>query len=227
METLYIVATPIGNLEDITIRAIKTLLTVSVIACEDTRRTGQLLKIISEKWAEKLGVSSISHRFISIRDWNEVQAVSKVMSALQTSDVALVSDGGTPLISDPGFKLVRAARQAKVRVIPIPGPSAAIAALSASGLPTDKFVFIGFLPKKGDWNLFPNITNIIYESPKRASKTLDMIHQKYPTASLVVAHELTKTYEMIVSWDWSQKWNLMVGELVILVNFSQSSRQEV
>ncbi len=221
MGTLYVVATPIGNLEDISLRAIKILLTVPVIACEDTRHTGQLIKLLTERWAQRIGSDPIrSRQFISVRDWNEAKIVSLLLSYLANSDVALVSDAGTPLVSDPGFKVVRAARQVGFTVSPIPGPNAAIAALSVSGLPTDKFVFYGFLPKK--WELLPNVTNIIYESPKRARKTLAAIQDRYPTAQVVVAHELTKIHEMIKSWDLGiENWDLQLGELVILVNYAQ------
>ena len=220
MGTLYVVATPIGNLEDITLRAIRILLTAPVIACEDTRRTGQLIKLLSQKEypfsLERILLSRVSRKFISVRDWNEAKVVSSLLSYLVHTDVALVSDAGTPLISDPGFKVVRAARQAGFMVSPIPGPSAAIAALSVAGLPTDKFIFLGFLPKK--WELYPNITNIIYESPVRSEKTLKEISRRYPDAHLVIARELTKIHEYIGKDDGVYK-----GEITILVNFSPSS----
>src|SRR3989344_4133669 len=128
MGVLYIVATPIGNLEDITIRAVKTLLSATVIVCEDTRRTGQLLQILRERYREfDLGIKP---KLISVRDWNEAQSVELVLRELAAADVALVSDAGTPLISDPGFKVVRAARELGIEVSPIPGPNAALAALS-------------------------------------------------------------------------------------------------
>jgi len=225
MDTLYVVATPIGNLEDITIRAIKTLLSVPVIACEDTRRTGQLVKLLKDRYRPGIfnfQFSIFNPKYISVRDWNEAESINKILDQLQTSDVALVSDAGTPLISDPGFKIVRAARAAGISVSPIPGPNAGIAALSVSGLPTNKFVFMGFLGKK--WELYPDITNIIYESPKRAKRTLQLIKDKYPSAKVVVASELTKIHEKIQDWDLEfGKWELQLGELVILVNFSRSS----
>ncbi len=205
MGTLYVVATPIGNLEDITVRAKRILLETSIIACEDTRRTGQLIKILG----------GFEKRFISVRDWNEAKVVGLLVGYLAVGDVALVSDAGTPLISDPGFKIVRAARQAGFTVSPIPGPNAAIAALSAAGLPTDKFVFLGFLPKK--WELYPNITNIVYESPVRCEKTIKEISQRYPNAHIVIARELTKIHEYIGKDDGVYK-----GEITILVNFSHS-----
>ncbi len=233
MGTLYVVATPIGNLEDISIRAIRILLTVPVIACEDTRHTGILIKLLDEKYRSFLNNSPLrpplnlrggSERviYVSVRDWNEAQVVDRILEKLSSHDVALVSDAGTPLISDPGFKVVRAARQAGFTVSPIPGPSAAIAAISVSGLPTDKFIFWGFLPKK--WELYPGITNIIYESPKRLQATIAKIQSKYPHAEIVVASELTKIHEQVVKINGEPLTEK--GEAVILVNFSPSSQSE-
>lgn len=215
MGTLYVVATPIGNLEDITLRAIRILLSTPVIVCEDTRRTGQLIKFLRNRYTQIFNFPLSTVNFVSVRDFNEAESVDKVLNYLQNFDVALVSDSGTPLISDPGFKVVRAARQAGFMVFPIPGPNAAIAALSVAGLPTDKFVFLGFLPKK--WELYPNITNIIYESPVRSEKTLKEIGQRYPDAQIVIARELTKIHEYIGKDDGVYK-----GEITILVNFSRS-----
>ena len=206
--TLYVVATPIGNLEDITVRAIKILLTTEVIACEDTRRTGQLVKILSERFPQYLGEGH--KKFISVRDWNEGKMVSLLLGYLVHSDVALVSDAGTPLISDPGFKVVRAAREAGFNVSPIPGPSAVTAALSVSGLPTNKFIFLGFLGKR--WELLPGYTHVIYENPMRVSKTIDKILLKYPEAEMVLASELTKVHENITKGGDTGK-----GEVAVLV----------
>lgn len=209
MGILYVVATPIGNLEDITIRAKRILLETSVIACEDTRRTGQLIKI--------LGGSG--KKYISVRDWNEAKVVNSLLSYLVHSDVALVSDSGTPLISDPGYKVVRAARQAGFKVVPIPGPSALTAALSAAGLPTDKFMFLGFWKNK--FEILPNITTIVYESPVRAERTLKEIKQRYPDAQIIVAREVTKVHEYIGEDDGVYK-----GEITILVNYGRSLLKE-
>lgn len=220
MGTLYVVATPIGNLEDITLRAIKILLTTEVIACEDTRHTGQLLKIFQNKYGANF-LETVTHKFISVRDWNEKESIDRILNELKDHDVALVSDAGTPLISDPGFKIVRAARNAGFKVSPIPGPSALAAALSASGVPTDKFVFRGFLPKK--WDLDTSMTNVIYESPKRVKKTVDEIKLKYPESKIVIAHEMTKIHEKF--WDLGfDAWDLQIpqkGEFVILVSFDR------
>ena len=144
MGTLYIVATPIGNLQDITLRAIDILKQTEYIACEDTRKTGFLLKTLSERYG------SLGEKFMfSLYEENEVKRIDEVLNLLQNNkDVALVSDAGTPLISDPGFKLVRECLKTLVKVESIPGPSSVISALVVSGLPTDKFTFLGFLPKK-------------------------------------------------------------------------------
>ncbi len=221
MGTLYVVATPIGNLEDITLRAIKILLTTEVIACEDTRRTGILIKLMREKYGASNPKSEISNpKFISVRDWNEAESIDKILEELKNGDVALVSDAGTPLISDPGFKIVRAARSAEFKVSPIPGPSALTAALSVAGVPTDKFVFRGFLPKK--WELDTTMTNVIYESPRRVKNTIEQIKLKYPTGKITIASELTKIHEKI--WDfenWDLKLDSPKGEWVILVSFFQ------
>lgn len=160
-----------------------------MIACEDTRHTGQLIKILN---AQGL---ILNKKYVSVRDWNEAEVVDRILMELQNGDVALVSDAGTPLISDPGYKVVRAAREAGFTVSPIPGPSAVIAALSASGLPTNKFMFLGFLPKK--WGIVPEVTTVIYESPVRVQKTVEVIKQRYPKAQIVIARELTKMHEKI------------------------------
>jgi len=208
MNTLYVIATPIGNLEDITLRAIKILTTVPVIACEDTRHTGQLIKHLQR-------VEPV--RYVSIRDWNEVEVVPKLLEILSESDVALVSDAGTPLISDPGFKIVRAYRESGGKVVPIPGASATITALSASGLPTNKFLFLGFLPKH--WEIPIETTTIIYESPFKLQKTIDLIYEKYPNAKIVVAKELTKIYEEFLDGHSKQSTK---GEATILVYIPKS-----
>jgi 16S rRNA (cytidine1402-2'-O)-methyltransferase len=196
MGTLYVVATPIGNLEDITIRAIKVLLSVPVIICEDTRRTGQLIKILKEKYSRIISTPAIENpKYVSVRDWNEVGQIAKVLETLLISDSALVSDAGTPLISDPGYKVIRAAKESGINVVPVPGASAVTAVLSAAGLPTDKFLFLGYLSKK--WEIPQATTTVVYESPKRVSKTLEDIKARYPNAQIVIAREMTKIFEYI------------------------------
>ena len=212
------VATPIGNLEDISLRAKRILLETPVIACEDTRHTGNLLKIINNQ-------ESITKKYISIRDFNEAQVIDKIILELQTKDVALVSDAGTPLVSDPGYKLINKCKSLNINVVPVPGPCAAITALSVSGLPTNKFTFLGFLPKK--WKIRPQETTIIYESPIRIQKTVAEIRSRYPNSRIVLAHELTKIHEKI--WELGfENWDLQIphkGEFVILVYLKEDSAQ--
>jgi 16S rRNA (cytidine1402-2'-O)-methyltransferase len=213
MYTLYVVATPIGNLEDITLRAIKILLEVPVIVCEDTRRTGMLLKLLEEKYGKS------QHRFISVRDWNEAAQVERVLAELSQGDVALVSDAGTPLLSDPGYKLVRAAAEKGIKVVPIPGPFAGAAALSAAGLPTDKFMFWGFLKKGEIPELKPGITYVFYESPERVKQTVTLLKQHYPEAEAVAAVEMTKIHERFYRGSEMQELTdgRIKGEIVLLV----------
>lgn len=189
---LYIVATPIGNLADLTFRAKEILETVDLVACEDTRHTDILLKHYSIR---KPSLSFHSH--------SGQTKVDKIMDYLENGkDVALVSDAGTPGISDPGYVLVQAALEAGVTVIPIPGAAAVITALCASGLPTDKYLYLGFLPvKKGRQTIFKMIaeseyTVAFYESPHRLRKTLEQLGEYLGAeARVVVAKELTKIYE--------------------------------
>ncbi len=190
---LYVVATPIGNLQDITLRAIETLKKVDVIVCEDTRVTSTLLKKYELK-----------KPMIAVNEFNEEQIVYQIIQQLELGNVALVSDAGTPLISDPGFRLVNTARKKGFQVIPIPGPSALVAALSASGLPTDKFVFLGFLSKseaKAEKSLETvkelQATVLLYESPHRIIQTLVVIQKVFGDIEITVARELTKIYEEI------------------------------
>ncbi len=196
MNNLYIVATPIGNMQDITSRAMLTLDEVGAILCEDTRETKKLL----EKYEIKT-----SH-LIPFNEFNEENVLYEVLELLKTVDVALVSDAGTPLISDPGYKLVSYARKRGIKVIPIPGPSAIITALCASGLPTDKFTFLGFLPKTQGKavTILENtkkmeLTVILYESPHRIIKTLETINNVFGDIEVTIARELTKVYEEIFS----------------------------
>ena len=190
---LYIVATPIGHLDDISQRAIAILRQVSWVAAEDTRHSGKLLS--------HLGISA---RFLALHDHNEKQRAASLLQKLQAGeDVALISDAGTPLISDPGYSLVRLCRDAGVRVVPVPGPCALIAALCCAGLPTDKFHFIGFLPAKSGQRQqvlqqIPNNvgTLICYEAARRVKDTLaDVVAVFGEERELVLAKELTKTFE--------------------------------
>lgn len=191
--SLYVVATPIGNLADISQRAIDTLTQVSCIAAEDTRHSGKLL--------QHLG---ISNRLLALHDHNEKQrAASIIEKCLAGEDVALISDAGTPLISDPGYSLVRLCREAGVPVVPVPGPCALITALCAAGLPTDKFQFIGFLAPKSSQRqtqlaaVPDNAGTIIsYDTARRILDTLqDVVAVFGAERQLVLAKELTKTFE--------------------------------
>jgi 16S rRNA (cytidine1402-2'-O)-methyltransferase len=192
---LYVVATPIGNLEDITLRALRTLKEVALVACEDTRRTRTLLSHFG------VHVSVTSYFEHNKRVKGEV-----LLRALREGkSVALVTDAGTPGISDPGFHLVKEARAAGIPVTPIPGPSAVIAALSAAGVPADHFVFEGFLPAKPGRRLNRlrtlrelETTVVCYESPHRILATLEAIAEVFGEAPVVVARELTKQFEEIV-----------------------------
>jgi 16S rRNA (cytidine1402-2'-O)-methyltransferase len=190
---LYVVATPIGNLEDISARALKVLAAVDVVAAEDTRHSGTLLSHFG-----------IGAKLISLHDHNEAERAPVLVGRLLAGEsVALISDAGTPLISDPGFDLVRAARAAGVTVTPIPGASALVAALSVSGLPTDRFVFEGFLPQKATARrerlaalASESRTLVFYESVHRIQESLqDMAAAFGPERLGVLARELTKLHE--------------------------------
>ena len=188
---LYIVATPIGNLGDVTLRAIETLRGVSAVACEDTRVTARLLNHLG-----------ISKRMIRYDDHSGEADRDALLALMSDVPVALVSDAGTPLISDPGFRLVRAARDQGIAVTGIPGPSAVIVALTLSGLPSDRFLFAGFLPVKmkareavlEELSGVP-ATLVFYETAPRLIDSLDMIAQALPGREVAVARELTKKFE--------------------------------
>ena len=192
---LYIVSTPIGNREDITLRALRTLKEVDLIAAEDTRHTGLLLRHFG-----------IQTPLTSYFEGNELKKRDFILSRLkQGVRVALVSDAGTPGISDPGFRLIQLVIENQIPVVPIPGPSAAIAALSVSGLPTDAFLFKGFLPHKSKKRrgLLEQVegvreTIIFYESPHRIIETLKDISDILGDREMVLARELTKIYEEIL-----------------------------
>lgn len=220
--TLYIVATPIGNLTDISQRALNILTHVDVIACEDTRHTQRLLSTYS-----------IKNRTMSMHDHNERQRQEQISSLLQEGkSVALVSDAGTPLISDPGFHLVRHCRGLGLTVSPIPGACAAIAALSAAGLPTDRFTFEGFLPSKSGARqatlnelASEQRTMVFYDAPRRAIDTVeDIVKVLGGERYVVMARELTKTFETIHSDSaenllaWLQEDpNQLKGEMVLII----------
>ena len=190
--TLYLVATPIGNLEDITLRALRTLKECDVVAAEDTRRTGQLLKHFG-----------VSKPLLSYFQFNEARRSEEILERLKRGEkVALVTDAGSPGISDPGERVVKAALAARLRVEAVPGPSALVAALTASGLETEEFHFIGFLAHKSgqrrrkleELRGFAG-TLVLYESPYRIEKLLEELTEVFPGRSVVLARELTKKFE--------------------------------
>ena len=193
--TLYVVATPIGNLEDLTMRALRVLKEVGLIACEDTRRTRTLLTHFG-----------IHAPVTSYFEHNKLTKGPAILRTLQEgTSVALVTDAGTPGISDPGFLLVQEARAAGIDVVPVPGPSAVVTALSAAGIPADRFVFDGFLPVKPGKRVHRlealrdlKMTIVCYESPHRILASLEAIGQVFGQIEIVVARELTKQFEEIV-----------------------------
>jgi len=189
--TLYLVATPIGNLDDITLRALHILESVPLIAAEDTRHTLKLLTHFG-----------LRRQMISLHAKNEARQLQTIVARLEQHDIALVSDAGTPALSDPGVRLVSAAVAAGYPVVPIPGPSAVLAALVSSGLPTNQFTFLGFLPRKrGELERLIRETAqakrsfVFFESPHRIVKTLDIMASALGPRSLVVAREITKLHE--------------------------------
>lgn len=193
MNTLYIVPTPIGNLEDITLRALRILREVQLIAAEDTRTTRKLLDHYQ-----------ITTPLTSYHEHNKLTKLDRIMQALTVGDVALVSDAGTPGISDPGYELIREAIAQGVMVVPLPGPSAVITALVASGLPTDSYTYLGFLPRKTkalraalEAVKSEPRTLVVYESPNRLTDTLNTIIEVLGDRPVAVARELTKIYEEV------------------------------
>lgn len=220
---LYIVPTPIGNLGDITRRSLDVLSRVDLICAEDTRHTGKLLSHYD-----------IRSKTMSVHDHNERARVDTIVAKLANGEsVALVSDAGTPLISDPGYHLVNGVRAAGYDVVPLPGPCAAITALSAAGLPTDRFCFEGFLPAKSAARMAQLTqlqaeprTMVFYESPRRICYTIkEMIEIYGPGRHIVLARELTKTFETIhganaadlLLWLESDD-NNQRGEMVVMVS---------
>ena len=198
---LFVVATPIGNRDDITLRALKILQEVDIIAAEDTRHTGRFLKY-----------HDIQSKLISYHEHNEIERTPSLIQRLKAgASVALVSSAGTPSLSDPGYRLIKAAINSNIRVIPIPGVCAAIAALSVSGLPTDSFVFIGFLPKKKAkrLKLIEKLTQvsgtlIFYESPKRILKLAEELYSIMGDRPAVLSREMTKLHEEFMRFNLGQ-----------------------
>ncbi len=192
---VYVVATPIGNLEDLSPRAVRVLSEATLIACEDTRRTARL--------CTRFGIAT---RRVSLHEHNEAQRLPGLIERLRSGEsIALVSDAGTPLVSDPGARFVAAAREAGIEVVPVPGASAVLAALVASGLPTLPFTFLGFAPRKGaarrawfeDAARAPG-TLVLFEAANRVADTLAALHGRLGPRRAAIARELTKRYEQVV-----------------------------
>ena len=200
---LYIVATPIGNLDDISLRAIDTLKQVDLIAAEDTRHSGRLLNHLG-----------INKQLISLHEHNERARLSGILENLSSGmDIALISDAGTPLISDPGYSLVNAVHNAGFKVSPIPGASSIIAALSAAGMPTDKFSYFGFLSQKNTERIArlkaikeQKGTLVLLESSHRIERLIEQLAEEFPNNRIVIAKELTKSHE-----------NFLIGKAVELI----------
>ena len=227
--SLFIVATPIGNLKDITIRAVETLESVDFIACEDTRKATILINYFF-KGKER----QMQDKLFSYYEQVEIQKIPQVINLLKNNkNVALISDAGTPAISDPGFKLIRECLKNGINVVSIPGPSSILPALTSSGLPTDKFMFLGFLPQKPGHRIkflqnikesltFINSTVIIFESPYKFHRSLSDIKEVFGDIEIVVAREITKIHENIKKDTISNILEFykkgIKGEIVILFN---------
>jgi len=218
--TLYVVATPLGNLEDVTLRALRVLREVPLVACEDTRRTGKLLQ-----------ANGITTATTSYYEHNERWKGGRILGVLREGrSVALVSDAGTPGISDPGYRLVRDARSAGIPVVPVPGASAVVAALSASGLPTDRFLFVGFLPARAaarrraiEEVSAERATLVLYESPVRVVDALADMGEVLGDREPFLCREATKIHEEYVRGRLSElrarlaSRNAVRGEIVLVV----------
>lgn len=216
---LYIIPTPIGNLKDITLRSLEVLKQVDGIICEDSRRTSLLLSHYN-----------IKKPLIILNDYNEAKIFPQIIERLISGEnLALVSDAGTPLISDPGYKLVRECFARNIPVDSLPGPSAVITALTLSGLPPDKFMFLGYLPEKPGHRmavlkkLIPEITNIIFVAPHKLVKTLENIKEIFGDIEVALAHELTKIHQSVqiksIS-NWLETLKNPKGEYILLLRIN-------
>ncbi len=225
MGTLFVVATPIGNLDDISPRALEALRNADVIACEDTRRT---IKILNHFGIQK--------PMTSYHEFNEEEKAAELAKQLKNgTSVALVSDAGTPAIADPGYRLVRLCRQNNIPVVPIPGPNAGLAALSASGLPSDQFMFVGFLPAKKNARrekliAVANVacTLIFYEAPHRIEESLEDLQEILGDRETCVAREITKLHEEFLFGTISDVRPRIkpLGEFVVVVSGATEVRAE-
>lgn len=230
MGTLYIVSTPIGNLEDISLRALRILFSSDVIASEDTRRTWSLLTELRKRFPTII-TDQHDPTLIRYDDRTELAATPELIELLEGgANISLVTDAGTPLISDPGFILLREARKRSMPVIPIPGPSSPITALSVSGLPADKFLFLGYFPEKQSHRqklleslktaALP-VTVIFFAAPHKILEDLEDVKCIFGDCDIVIARELTKTYEEVWKGNISQSilhFQQPKGEFVILLD---------
>jgi 16S rRNA (cytidine1402-2'-O)-methyltransferase len=225
---IYLIPTPIGNLDDITLRAIKILKAADIIACEDTRTTGQLLKLLE-----------INHgKMVSFHEHNEIQRIEELIKAAEDgSIVALVSDAGSPGISDPGYRLVNIARKSDVYVTALPGATAFVPALTASGFPTDAFVFLGFPPaKKGRKTFLEKLINydltiILYESPHKIIKLIEEIIILHGAdIDICIAREISKIYEEFIYGTAEhvltqlKNKSSIKGEFVVVINMKKNNK---
>ena len=227
---LFVVSTPIGNLEDITLRAVNVLKDCDVIACEDTRTTKKLLA--------RYGIET---NLTSYHEHNEIEKSQKLLEKLKEGkDVALVSDAGTPSVSDPGWRLVNLSIENNIEVVPVPGPSAILSALVVSGLPTDSFLFLGFFPRTASKKkeLLRQIkdypyTMIFYESARRLSGTLSVLLEILGDRNICVAREMTKLYEEAIRGSVSEVISILSerdtvkGEVTVVLEGSREGRKKI
>jgi 16S rRNA (cytidine1402-2'-O)-methyltransferase len=214
MSKLYVIATPIGNLKDITIRSLEILKRVDYIICEDTRRT----KILLDHYEIK------NKKLISYFSPQEEKRLPSIIKILEKNEAALVVDSGMPAISDPGYLLIKECIKRNIKLEVLPGPSAFLTSLVGSGLPTDKFLFLGFLPKKGTKNYLRKYNNIevtliFYESPKRLIKTLKILKEVFKNGMVVIAKELSKIYEEYIRFNIKEIENINLkikGEITVI-----------
>jgi 16S rRNA (cytidine1402-2'-O)-methyltransferase len=229
---IYVVATPLGNREDLSPRAKRILQEADLIACEDTRRTGQLLNSMEIPHANLL----------SYFDANEMQRAKELIERIENSQLtlALVSDAGTPAIADPGFRLIKLAHEHKIPVLPVPGPSTLSALISVSGLPSDRVLFVGFLPRKKN-SLLDEIqiwkktraTILAFETPNRLCETLAVFAESLPNAQICIGRELTKIYEEVHLFSiaeaqkWAEEHTHLKGELAMMIDPALSEEESV
>lgn len=240
MGTLAVVATPIGNLEDISLRALRILFTADIIACEDTRRAGSLLAELRKRYEPVLTALSVSFdkspMLIRYDDRSEQQITPEILAHLESdASVALISDAGTPLINDPGYVLIREARKKGIPVVSIPGASAVLTALTTTGLPADKFMYLGYPPEKQGQRLrllttlrenskLIGVTYVFYVSPHKLMSLLTDIDQTLGSIQITLARELTKKFEEI--WTGSPgdalvRFSEPKGEFVLLFRLQE------